>query len=99
MPGCTDVVRDAWSGFLVPPRDPQVLARRILKLLSGPATARQLTQNAARLVRRNFGLELVADEYCELYQQLLGDAPDQASRLARPYPTTLRSTKPVLHRS
>src|SRR5262249_51657015 len=30
MPGCTDVVRDGWSGFLVPPRAPRVLAAKIL---------------------------------------------------------------------
>lgn len=99
MTGCTDVVRDAWSGFLVPPRNPQLLARRILELLSSPATARELTQNAAALVRRDFGLELVADMYCDLYHRLLGDASDRASRLAQHYPATLRSTKPVLNRS
>jgi glycosyltransferase involved in cell wall biosynthesis len=99
MPGCTDVVRDAWSGFVVPLRHPPLLARRILELLGTPATARQLAQNAAALVRRDFGLELVADKYCELYHQLLGGAPDQAGRLAQPSRTTLRSTKPVLNRS
>jgi glycosyltransferase involved in cell wall biosynthesis len=99
MPGCTDVVRDAWSGFVVPPRDPQFFARRILELLSSPSTARQLAQNAAARVRRDFGLELVADQYCELYHQLLGDAPDRADRPAQPYRATIRSTNQVLNRS
>jgi glycosyltransferase involved in cell wall biosynthesis len=99
MPGCTDVVRDAWSGFVVPPRDPQFFARRILELLSSPSTARQLAQNAAARVRRDFGLELVADQYCELYHQLLGDAPDRADRPAQPYRAAIRSTNQVLNRS
>ncbi len=99
MPGCTDVVRDAWSGFVVPPRNPQSLAWRILELLSNPNTARQLAQNAATRVRRDFGLELVADQYCELYRQLLRKAPDRADHPAHPYRTTIRSTNPMLNRS
>ena len=40
MPGCSDVVRDGWSGLLVPPRDPARLAEGIIALLDDRARAR-----------------------------------------------------------
>ncbi len=38
MPGCIDVICDGWNGFLVPPRDPRLLAERILDLLRDRGT-------------------------------------------------------------
>jgi glycosyltransferase involved in cell wall biosynthesis len=35
MPGCSDVVRDGWSGYLVPPRAPCALAEFSIYLKIG----------------------------------------------------------------
>ena len=70
MPGCTDVVRNGWSGFLVPPRSPREIAVRVLDLLQQRQLAREMGQRAAALVRQEFGLRLVVDRYCSLYAQL-----------------------------
>lgn len=67
MPGCTDVVRDRWSGFLVPPRDPHALAERILDVLREREAARVMAARAGQLVRREFGLQLTVDRYAEAY--------------------------------
>lgn len=76
MPGCTDVIQDAETGYLVPPRSPDALAGRILDLLSDRKAARAMGRRAADLVRREFGLELTAARYARLYADLL-DAPEQ----------------------
>ena len=80
-PGCTDVVCEAWSGLLVPPRAPQSLAARILALLNHPQAARAMGARAGMWVRREFGLAVTADRYAALYDALL-DGSQLAERLA-----------------
>lgn len=75
MPGCTDIVRDGWSGFLVPLRDPQALADRILSLIRDRRLARQMAGRAAAIVRQELGLKTVAARYAALYGELLNHAP------------------------
>ena len=71
MPGCRDVVRDGWSGYLVPTRSPRALAARIIDLLSDRQTARTMGRRAAELVKREFNLEITVDRYVALYQELM----------------------------
>lgn len=75
MPGCTDVVRDGWSGRLAPPRSPRVLAARILEVLRDRQTARAMAARAAMLVRNEFGLDLTVARYAAIYAELLDRAP------------------------
>lgn len=71
MPGCSDVVRDGWSGFLVPPRSPRLLAARILDLLREREAAAVMGARAAELVKQQFGLELTVARYAGVYMDLL----------------------------
>jgi glycosyltransferase involved in cell wall biosynthesis len=71
MPGCCDVVRDGWNGFLVPPRAPRVLAARILDLLRDRQTARVMGARASNLVRQEFGLKLTVARYAAVYAELM----------------------------
>lgn len=80
MPGCTDVVTEGWNGHLVPARDPQALASRILSLLEDRARARAMGARSIALVRREFDLNVVADSYACLYRQVLNSRKDEDSR-------------------
>jgi glycosyltransferase involved in cell wall biosynthesis len=71
MPGCTDVIRDGWNGFLVPPRRPQLLAERILDLVGDRVTAAAMGARAAKLVRTEFSLEITVARYAALYEDLV----------------------------
>ncbi len=71
MPGCRDVVRDGVTGIIVPPRAPQLLARRILELVGDKNTARELGARARELVEREFSLSLVVSRYAALYRELV----------------------------
>jgi len=71
MPGCTDVICDGWNGFLVPPRDPRLLAERILDLLRDRGTAAVMGARAAELVRREFNLEITVARYAAVYENLV----------------------------
>jgi glycosyltransferase involved in cell wall biosynthesis len=71
MPGCSDVIRDGWNGFLVPPRAPRVLAARILDLLRDRRMAQQMAGRAAATVRQELGLATIVAHYAALYDELL----------------------------
>jgi glycosyltransferase involved in cell wall biosynthesis len=86
MPGCCEVVRDGWSGFLAPPHDPDRLASRIIDLLRDRKTARTMSDHADKLVRQNFSLQMIVARHVELYSKLLA----LNSRLGE-----LNSTKPA----
>jgi glycosyltransferase involved in cell wall biosynthesis len=90
MPGCTDVIRDGWNGFLVPPRAPRPLAERILDLLHDRVYAAAMGARAAQLVRTEFNLEFTVARYAAVYEDLVtrsarnylqmhGDALDRKS--------------------
>ena len=71
MPGCTDVIRDGWNGFLVPPRDPRLMAERILDLLRDRVAASAMGARAAQLVRTEFNLEITVARYAAVYEDLV----------------------------
>jgi glycosyltransferase involved in cell wall biosynthesis len=71
MPGCSDVIRDGWSGFLVPPHAPRLLASTILDLLDDRAAARRMSARATELVRQEFNLDLTINRYVAAYNELL----------------------------
>lgn len=83
MPGCSDVVRDGWNGFLVPPRAPDILAARILDLLRDRTTARVMGERASKLVRQEFGLKITIARYAALYSELLNGKPHFEQALPR----------------
>jgi glycosyltransferase involved in cell wall biosynthesis len=79
MPGCTDVVRDGWSGRIVPPGAPSILATVILSLLVERQAARRMALNAAELVRREFSLDITVARYAEAYEELMAGRARGAS--------------------
>ena len=75
MPGCNDVIRDGWSGFLVPPRSPRRLAARILDLLADREAAGAMGRRARERVVEEFGLDLTIERYCRVYREILDVSP------------------------
>jgi glycosyltransferase involved in cell wall biosynthesis len=75
IPGCTDVVKDGWNGYLVPPRNPQLLANRILDLLDDRTTAAAMGRRSISLVQREFSLAKVVEQYAHMYHHSLSSPP------------------------
>jgi glycosyltransferase involved in cell wall biosynthesis len=71
MPGCPDVVRNGWNGFVVPPRAPRILAAKIIDLLRNRETAKSMGERAASFVAQEFDFGLTVDRYAALYCELL----------------------------
>lgn len=72
--GIKYTVRDGETGFLVPPRDPRLVADRLEELHSLPWLASALADNARRRTEDLFTWEQVTDSMIELYQDVLDGA-------------------------
>jgi glycosyltransferase involved in cell wall biosynthesis len=68
-----DAVEDGESGLLVPPRDPEALARAIGRLLDDPALAARLSRAARRVVDERFDRRRCSRRFVELFDERGGD--------------------------
>lgn len=72
MPGCNEVVETGWNGYLVPPGDAGALAARITEILSDRRAGALMGGRSVEFVKQHFALPLVVDQYCNLYEHVLG---------------------------
>jgi glycosyltransferase involved in cell wall biosynthesis len=69
--GVPDLITDGETGYLVPPRDPDLLANAILRLIRGSETTSFMSQAARSHVTQRYPVRrLISDMEC-LYQNLL----------------------------
>jgi len=74
VPGCREAVWPGETGLLVPPGNPDALARAIAALAADPARRRTMGQAGRALVERDFAEAIVARETLALYRAALGVA-------------------------
>jgi glycosyltransferase involved in cell wall biosynthesis len=67
--GIPEIINDGETGYLVPPKDPQQLAIRLVDLLSNPQTARRMGRAGRDRVETEFSL----DRSVEAAQQAIED--------------------------
>ena len=72
--GIPEVVTDGETGFLVPSRRPDELARRISELARDPELRRRLGERAKKKAGE-FTMERMVQAYQELYEQVLAEKP------------------------
>lgn len=73
--GLPDLVDEGVTGFLLPPGDPQSLARALARFLEQPALAERLGGAARRVFEERFSLERFGAETMKVYGQVLGHLP------------------------
>ena len=83
MPGCSDVIRDGWSGRLVRTRAPRELAAAIIDLLSDRAASRSMGARAAETARAQFGLAATVERYRDVYLRLMAPKAPRSYAPAR----------------
>jgi glycosyltransferase involved in cell wall biosynthesis len=70
--GLPDVVRDGETGYLVPPRDPEALAKELLHILSlSPVARREMGRRGRAIVRELFDLRTTVQQTEQLYYDIL----------------------------
>lgn len=69
--GIPEAIRDGESGFLVEPRNPEVLARVTSAVLASPATAYRCGEQARRTVQQRFSMERMTRELEDTYLEVM----------------------------
>jgi glycosyltransferase involved in cell wall biosynthesis len=69
--GLPEMVREEKTGLVVPPRDPDALARAIEELLERPGLADQMGENASRLADSVYSWDAIAKRTVELYRAVI----------------------------
>ena len=77
--GTPELVAEGETGLLVPPRDPQALAERLLALLRDPERGRALGAAARKRVEAEFSLPALSQRLGDLYRATLADVPERAA--------------------
>ncbi len=65
--GIPEIVRHGETGLLVPPKDPEALAKAIIELYHDRNLANYLAEKGREYVRRHFSAEAMADRVVDLY--------------------------------
>ncbi len=90
--GITYTIHDKVTGYLVPPRDPQALADRLVVLLSDPALRERMEGAARARVEREFTWRRTAERTAELYETLLANEGRRFEDAARRREEPLKRT-------
>jgi|SRR6185312_9875218 len=70
--GLPEVVLDGVTGSLVPIRQPEELARAIIRVLDAPEHSRALAKAGQQLMRRMTSLDRIGHEMLAIYKHILG---------------------------
>lgn len=69
--GVPEVIEDHKSGLLVPPEDPDALARAIEKLLADAQLRELLAKNAYKIVAKHYSFGRTSKSFLQLYKRIL----------------------------
>lgn len=65
--GPTEIVDEGRTGFVVPPKDPEAIAQRVIQLINDPNLAQTLGKQAKIAVQNKFDLKSTISTYADLY--------------------------------
>lgn len=68
--GVTEVIDDNVTGFLAPPKTPEVVAQKIEQLMTNPQLYQRMSEAGRKKYLDNFTPEIVTQQYLNVYQSL-----------------------------
>jgi glycosyltransferase involved in cell wall biosynthesis len=69
--GIPEMVKNNLNGFLVPSKNPELLADKIMDLLSNPALAKQMGVEGRKMIEKHFEINIIASKWLELYKSMI----------------------------
>ena len=74
LPAIRDIIADGETGLIVPQRDDQALAERIIDLLDHPEEGERLARNGRRFVLERYDWAVIAEKYRELVERMIRES-------------------------
>ena len=71
--GCRDVVDDALNGFLIEPKNPEMLAEKLKILIDNKELRERMGRESRLKAEREFGIEKVVETHLRIYKELLNN--------------------------
>ena len=71
--GCRDVVDDALNGFLIEPKNPEMLAEKLKILIDNKELRERMGRESRLKAEREFGIEKVVETNLRIYKELLNN--------------------------
>lgn len=71
VPGTAEIVADGETALVVPPRDPERLARALARYLDDTALRERCARQALAYARETFSLDHMLDRFMDLYERVL----------------------------
>lgn len=71
VPGCREAVQNGENGWLVPPRDPQALARALNLLIENPDLRCRMGQRGRDMVLTEFASPIICQQTLQVYERML----------------------------
>lgn len=68
--GVAEAIIDGRSGFLVPPKSPQLLAEKLLAVMHDPALRQRMANEASISLEEKFGLRRFREQVFDLYREM-----------------------------
>lgn len=72
VPGSSEIVKDGSTGFLVPPKSPKLLAKRMLQLLEEKELNSKMGKKARKIVVKKYNWGKITNEYDKIYNSIRG---------------------------
>lgn len=85
MRGCSEIVRDGENGFLIPPKDPEALARAMKLLIDDPLLRARMGSRGREIVVNEFSSQRIARENLDLFRRVF-----ECSMSAEAIPASMR---------
>ena len=73
VPGCRDVIKNNYSGILVPLRDIKKLKFAIKNIIDNPKLAKQYGKNARKVIEKDFEVNYINNKILNIYHQYLNN--------------------------
>ena len=75
VPGCREICKNNFNGFLVEPKDPESLATSIEKLIFNKTLIKKFGANSRKLVQQKFSTKIISKDFLVVYKEILKKDP------------------------
>ena len=75
VPGCREVCKNNFNGFLVPPKDKISLANSIEKLILDEKLSIRFGSNSRKLIKERFSTKIISKKFLDVYSELIKKVP------------------------